>query len=716
MFGFLSFFFIVSSIFFSAIPSTVVFAAESLSGSPDEDVQELGEYIVSDTRLPAFKSSTYAIPSKVSVITSDDIQALGARTVQEAIQYSTGVVLYDAVGNNFEQTIDLRGFNGQPFPSTTVFVDGVRINDPDTNTVNFELIPIESIDRIEIYPGSSAIFGKNALGGTINILTKNGSSQHRLKGGVNFGSFQRQLFSAQASGPIRENFQYFTSFSRELEKGYRDNSGARISRFFGKIGYKPSSHTDINASFTYVKDRIFQAGSLPLSIATVDPTRNFTSGDFHDRENNAVRINIRQQLFGGFSIAMNGYYQRFQEEGKIVGQTSQINALSDVESWGGTMQLSNQSEILGQSNDLVFGGEFTRNDFGNDDTAFFFAFPTFPTLTNTAIDEDIFALYFQNTLTLWSKVIVTGGVRYDHDQFGYTDNITPANNISRRFNRATPRASITYLIFPTTSVFFQYSKGFRVPTVAQLFTSRGVFGSSDPNLRPVKTTNYEVGIKTRLGKHLEGTVTAFHTDVTDEIITSCGDPTCAPVASNRNIDKSRRRGVEVTVKGMFDKSFDGSVNYTFTEATFQSNVTTNPFFLMGSPFIETISAGNSFPMVPKHRISAIGNYHPIPGMTLSLLGLYVSPQFLLNDSSNSKARLPSYLVLNVKASMERSVPGGILKGFLMLNNITDVTYFSQGIYFPNLVTGGGVLEQFVVPGYPFNVYGGISFEFDGFSG
>jgi hypothetical protein len=58
----------------------------------------------------------------------------------------------------------------------------------------------------------------------------------------------------------------------------------------------------------------------------------------------------------------------------------------------------------------------------------------------------------------------------------------------------------------------------------------------------------------------------------------------------------------------------------------------------------------------------------------------------------------------------------MLKGFLMLNNMTDSTYFSQGIYFPNLSTGGGKLEQFVVPGYPFNVYGGISFEFDGFSG
>lgn len=716
MFVFLSFFFIFSSIFFSVPHFMAVDAAETTSTTSEEDVHALGEYIVSDSRLPSLKSSTYSIPSKVSIITADNIQALGAKTVQEAIQYSTGVVLYDAVGNNFEQTIDLRGFNGQPFPSTTVFVDGVRINDPDTNTVNFELIPIESIDRIEIYPGSSAIFGKNALGGTINILTKNGSPEYRLVGGVNFGSFQRQLYSVQASGPLKESFHYFTSFSRELEKGYRDNSGARISRFFGKFGYKPSSQTDINASFTYVKDKIFQAGSLPLSIATVNPTQNFTNGDFHERENNAVRVNINQQLFGGFSLAINGSYQRLQEEGKIIGQTSQINAMGDVESWGGGMQLSNQSEIFGQSNDLVLGGEFTRNDFGNDDNAFFFAFPTFPTLTNTDIDEDVFAFYFQNTLTLWSKLIVTGGVRYDHDQFSYKDNITPTNNISRRFNRATPRASVTFLILPTTSVFFQYSKGFRVPTVAQLFTSRGAFGSSDPNLQPVKTTNYEVGIKTRLGKYLEGSITAFHTAVKDEIITSCGDPTCSPVASNRNIDKSRRRGIETTVKGIYDNQFDGSINYTFTEATFQSNVITSPFFLMGSPFVENISVGDSFPMVPKHRISAIGNYHPMPGMTLSLIGLYVGRQFLLNDSSNSRSRLPSYFILNAKASMERSVPGGVLKGFLMLNNITDANYFSQGIYFPNLLTGGGGLEQFVVPGTPFNVYGGISFEFDGISG
>ena len=716
MFKSLGFFLLFSSIFFPPIHFTFVYAAESSLEDPDQDVQKVDEYIVSDTRLPTFKSNPYAIPSKVSIITSDDIQKRGVRTVQEAVQYATGVILYDAVGNNFEQTIDLRGFNGQPFPSTTVFVDGVRINDPDSNVVNFDLVPIESIDRIEIYPGSSAIFGKNALGGTINILTKNGSSRHRLRSGVNFGSFQRQIVSVQASGPIQKKFRYFTSFSRELEKGFRDNSGARISRFFGKFGYNPSSRTDINASFTYVKDRIYQAGSLPLSIATVDPTRNFTSGDFHDRESHAVRINMKQELSGGFSVTVNGFYQRFQEEGQTVGQTSQINALSDVESWGGATQVAHHSQIFGQSNDLVFGGEFARNDFGNNDRAFFFSFPEFPTLTHTSIDEDVLGLYFQNTLTLWSKFIVMGGVRYDHDQFGFKDNKAPANNISRRFNRVTPRAGVTYRMFPRTSVFFQYSKGFRVPTVGQLFTSRGTFGSSDPDLRPVKTTNYEIGMKSRLGKHLEGTVTAFHTDVQDEIITSCGDPTCAPVASNRNVDESRRRGVEASVKGFFNGYFDGSLNYTFTEATFQSKVITNPFFLMGSPFIENISIGDSFPMVPEHRISVTGNYHPIQGMTLSLMGLYVSPQFLLNDSSNSKARLPGYFVLNAKASLERPVPGGILKGFLMLNNITDSTYFSQGIYFPNLSTGGGKLEQFVVPGYPFNVYGGISFEFDGFSG
>src|SRR2546425_11596055 len=111
------------------------------------------EVVVSSTRLPSEKVSIYDLPNKITVITADQIRKSGFKTMQEAVQYETGVVLYDQNGNPFQSTVNLRGFSGQPVNATSVFVDGVRINEPDDNTVNFDLIPIESIERIEILPG-----------------------------------------------------------------------------------------------------------------------------------------------------------------------------------------------------------------------------------------------------------------------------------------------------------------------------------------------------------------------------------------------------------------------------------------------------------------------------------------------------------------------------------------------------------------------------------
>src|SRR5437879_3897357 len=158
----------VSVIFFSL--STIGFFFPAVNAEEPKPY-ELEEVVVSSTRLPSEKVSIYDLPNKITVITADQIRKSGAKTVQEAIQYETGVVLYDQNGNPFQSTVDLRGFSGQPFPSTSVFLDGVRINEPDTNGMNLDLIPLESIERIEIIPGPSAIYGKNALGGVINIIT-----------------------------------------------------------------------------------------------------------------------------------------------------------------------------------------------------------------------------------------------------------------------------------------------------------------------------------------------------------------------------------------------------------------------------------------------------------------------------------------------------------------------------------------------------------------
>ena len=187
--------------------------------------------VVSSTRLRDVEQPISQIPGKAIVITAEEIKTLGAKTIQEVLQYQTGVVLYDQVGNDFQSTVDMRGFNGQPVTTTTVFVDGVRINEPDFNTINFDLIPIEDIERIEILPGTATVFGRNALGGVINITTKRGRTEGPHFGvSLGGGSFNRQKYGFSTDGVLPfGNLDYYFNVTRELTDGYRDASGGRRS-------------------------------------------------------------------------------------------------------------------------------------------------------------------------------------------------------------------------------------------------------------------------------------------------------------------------------------------------------------------------------------------------------------------------------------------------------------------------------------------------------
>ena len=675
-----------------------------------EDEIETREVVVSSTRLPDAPVDARTLPAKVTVITAEDIQKSGAKTVQEAMQWATGIVMYDLVGNAFQQTIDLRGFNGQPVPSTSVFVDGQRINDPDFNTINFDLIPFDTIERIEIIPGPATIYGKNAMGGVVNIITKRGGDKRQVTGEALFGSWGRQRYTLNASGPIGK-FDYYFNLGKEKEDGYRDDSGANISRVNGRVGYRPSEETDITISYTYVTDKLYQAGALPQSVAAVNPRANFTPGDFTDNDSNVVRLTGRQGLPLGFSLNVNGFYRQLDQTQFGIGQpffpgsilsTGQTN--SNTQSYGGTVQLTQVTPLFGHQNNLVFGADMQRNDFGST-LASTSGFGLFNNRTDT--NENILGLYAQDTLSLLPQLILTAGVRYDQDsiQTDFEDSFTPPGVGEKSFYRTNPRAGLTYLIHSDASVYFNYSQGFRVPTFLELFP---VVGQSNQFLKPITSDNFEIGGKTRLWNWGEASLSFFQSNVRNEIYFTCTN--CDLFSGgydglNRNIDSTRRQGLEASFKGRYNEYFDGVINYTYTEATFQSafNISTT----------KTIMPGNTIPLVPKNRLSVTGNVHPREGLTLSLIGLYVGSQYYLNDETNTQPQLSSYCLLNGRLAYERPVPGGRLTGFLMLNNILNQKYSTSGTIASNTLTGGGALEQFVVPAPTFAIYGGLSYRFEG---
>ena len=667
----------------------------------DPVAEALPEVIVTSTRLPDVPVDPRNLPAKITVIAREEIARSGAKTVQEAIQWSTGIVMFDEVGNSFEQRVDLRGFNNQPVPGTSVFVDGVRVNEPDFNGVNYYLIPVEAIERIEIIPGASAIYGKNALGGVINIITKRGDQTRYTTGETLFGSFQRQRYTINTAGPLGK-LDYFANFSREAEDGFRDDSGARISRGLGKLGFRPTNSTDLSVSYQYVRSRLSQAGSLPLSQAAIDRERNFTPGDFNLSELNFVTVSGRQQLPLGFSLAGNLFYRHLAQELFTVGQTSISDLQNKIEARGGTFQIGHEAAPFGKKNLLTAGAEFTRNDVGSKSLSTFTGFPPFPGSTSTG--EDIVALFVQDSFSLTSQLILTTGVRYDHDQYNFLDNIAAANNGSKRYNRTTPRAGLSYLLTSANSLYFNYGEGFRVPTFLELF-ALGPFGSN-PNLKSVRSRNYELGSKNRIGSAYELDLALFQSDVRDEIFFTCllcdfssGD------GQNRNIDQSRRRGIEATGKGKYNRYLDVTVNYSYTQAEILT-----PLRLSAS---RVVTPGDTFPLVPKHRLGITANVHPMSGWTFSLTGLYVSTQFFLSDEANTQPRLPGYFRVDARVAYERSVPGGLLRAFLMLNNMLDQRYATSGILASNVLTGGGAIERFVVPAPGIAIYGGLSYTFNG---
>lgn len=675
-----------------------------------EEPLEVKEVVVSSTRLPDTPVDARTLPAKVTVITAEQMRKSGARSVQEAIQWATGIVMYDQVGNAFQQSIDLRGFNGQPVPATSVFVDGVRVNEPDFNTTNFDLIPFESIERIEIVPGASAIYGKNALGGVINIITKRGGEKHQVAADGHWGSFQRQRYTINASGPVGK-FDYNANFGREMETGYRDDSGASISRFSGRVGYRPFAQTDLSVSYNYVKDKLHQAGQLPLTLAEVDPKRNFTPGDLDVKELNFVRGTLRQGMPLGFSLNGNVFYRHLDQDLFNVGQPFFVGgALSSgatstkTEQRGGTGQLTHDSAWLGFKNQLIGGGELIQNNFASH-------FSTSGGVTDSVAEEQIAAAYVQDTFHLLPNLLLTGGLRYDHERitvdsrsvfFGFPSGQTG----TLRYYRTTPRGGITLLVSENWSAYYNYSEGFRVPTSQEMFTLNGL-----PNLslKPIRSKNHEIGFRGRIGTVVEGTV-AFYHSTSNDIFFTC-DAVCDPFnlafdGQNRNAEKVRRRGVETTLKARWNNYVDAVVNYSYTESEFRSSFNLSQ--------TKTVQVGNQFPLVPRHRVGVILNTHPVEGLTISLTSLYVGSQVYLNDENNVQPKLPQYFVMNARIAYEHPVPGGRLSGFLLVNNLTNNRYFTFGSIAGNTLTGNGSIERFVIPAPTIAFYGGLSYRFDGF--
>lgn len=703
-----------------AIAVVVSIAAQAWGAeSPTEDVLEVPEVVIGATRLRDVGIDLRRVPANVTVITAEEIKAKGALTVQEALRDVPSLTFYDNSGNNFQQSVDLRGFNANPM-ATAVLLDGARINEAGLNQVNWELIPIDQVERIEVLPGpGGSVFGRDALGGVINIVTKRGGPRITAFGEVAGGSFGRFRPSASLGGQLPYGFDFLAAYTRDQEDGWRDDSGARINRAFGKLGWRYKDLTDVSLSYIYTQSRIRQAGSLTVFELNTDRRQNSQNCcDINPSHLNQWTLNINQKLPWGFSLALNGFERILSSSSFVVGRGGSVgDARNHSEQTGGTAQISHESRPFGWRNVLSFGADYQRAE--TDSLSFGFFPPATRSVDDQGLQEDLVGFFAQNVLDITQYVTLTAGVRYDRELLHLTDRgqafvgtffgfpfatLTPNRSGFARNERVSPRAGLTGRPTEWSTLYFNFADGFRGPRSNEILAAGGgPFLGGGLSLDPVLARNLEVGGRVKVSDWGEAALALYNAEVRNEIFpVVTGVSFGFPVTQNQNIPKTRRRGIEFSAKAFWRPWVDGSATYSFTEATFASE------FPLASPDFTSVimvQRGDRVPLVPQHKLSAWLNVHPTSWLTLSLNQLWVSDTVHEGDHYNVFGRQAGYFVTN--AVMRAQYKG--FTAFARFNNIFNQEYETFSVV---AAPGTFPTQVFRVPAPPFNFFGGISYRYE----
>lgn len=630
--------------------------------------------LLSAFRLPDVPVDQNRYPGTARVIEASELRG---DTLADAIGRLPGVVLYNQTGNPFSPTLDLRGWNAAPAPATIVLVDGVRVNEADLGQVNWQLIPLESVDRVEVLPGPNTIYGKDALGGVVAIFTKRGTKKTEATASAGVGSYGRVESDASVRGEAG-GFDYSAGGAHAREDGYRRGASSRLTTINGSLGRR-SREGDARLTYAFADDRLDQGGSLRQGEFEADP-RQRVSLVKTDSLLNSVAFNGRRKLSGWLSGAVLGQFrERLENTPLNKGRTSVSASSAKLRSAGGAGQLTADGLIAERRLSLNGGVEGTRAEAESASAGFFGAAP-FKSASGTR--DTRLGSWLTGTADLWpSGPVLTAGARWDRTTIDYKNRVTPAKDGFRSYARTSPRVGVNWEIGKGASVRAAYAEAFRAPTPGEL-SALGPFNSS-PDLRPVKTRNAEAGAAWKHPAWGEADVVVYRAMAQNEIY-AVFDPV-GGFGSNRNIDRTRRQGVEVALRPRIGKA-DAYLNYSYTEATFQSRFDLDNALFTGT---QSIHPGAEIPGVPKHRLS-VGASVPLPrGFRAGAAGQCVGSSRFFGDEGNQERKLPGYCTMDLDASLER----GAWTVSLGARNALDEGYATRGI----LAASGGRLERFVVP-------------------
>lgn len=474
----------------TAIACAVFTGAACASGVSAAEVYELNPVLVTAQRSVTKDMET---PAAIEVLHADDLQKTGATSVQEALKFSTGIITHGQGPRNISQgTMTSKAVIRGVEKGTLVLVDGVPIN--QGGRYNLEDIPVESIDRVEVVRGGGAVlYGSEANGGVINIITK-GKRANMVKAGFgNYGiqnyaaSFQAGKLGFTAAYDHTGKIDHISAPTETTSK----RSGAPRGLYYN---IKRGEHANFNARYDFNDDLYVthtygrNSDHYVYKYTGIDNAANAGKeykNVIHSTEENLTALHYTKNNFSA-----NAFYNRRDQETKNA--SAKINK-KNPENFNPSSISHDKTSYLDQTAGINF-----QNRWNFHRGSFMLGYEFQRDMQNKAASGTE-KFYSRNAHSLF------GQVAYDFTHatqanLNFRQTWTEADAAGNKYDKFTPEFVLMHHLDESTMVYGKVGQSFMLPTFTQLYGGGGnIVGV--PDLKPEKGMHYELGAKKSIGKN-----------------------------------------------------------------------------------------------------------------------------------------------------------------------------------------------------------------------
>jgi outer membrane receptor protein involved in Fe transport len=272
--------------------------------------------VISATPLPGAQMERNHVAAPVQVATAQDIERTHAVDLTQFMNRTlSGVYINDIQNNPLQPDINYRGFTASPLLGTpqgvSVYLDGVRLNQPFGDIVSWDLIPRQAIATMTLMPGSNPLFGLNTLGGALALRTKDGFSDPGLLAELNYGSNSRRQVTVEAGGHAENGFFWYGTANKLKDDGWRDASPTDATQGFAKLGWR-SDATEIALTGSAADTDLNGNGLQDLQFLQRDYDSVYTKPDNTQNRSYLVDLIATHKVNDVLTLSGNAYYRNLK--------------------------------------------------------------------------------------------------------------------------------------------------------------------------------------------------------------------------------------------------------------------------------------------------------------------------------------------------------------------------------------------------------------------